>query len=65
MRLEDILHEYMAKPLEKLSVRKTKISAIFDMSYALMTGSSLTLTSLGRGMSGEAQVKNKIKRDKN
>ncbi|MBI3311131.1 MAG: IS4/IS5 family transposase, partial [Serratia liquefaciens] len=37
-------------------------NALLDATTALINGASLTLTSIGRHLSGPAQVKNKIKR---
>lgn len=37
-------------------------NALLDATVALTRGASLTLTSIGRYLSGSAQVKNKIKR---
>jgi hypothetical protein len=37
-------------------------NALVDATVALLNGASLTLTSIGRFLPGQAQVKNKIKR---
>jgi hypothetical protein len=37
-------------------------NALLDATIALINGASLTLTSIGRYLPGNAQVKNKIKR---
>jgi hypothetical protein len=44
------------------SVHQYRKDAIVDSTTALINGASLTLTSIGRHLSGDAQVKNKIKR---
>lgn len=44
------------------SFHKYRQNALIDATTALVTGASLTLTSIGRFLPGEAQVKNKIKR---
>ncbi|HDM8330303.1 TPA: IS4/IS5 family transposase, partial [Yersinia enterocolitica] len=41
---------------------KYRQSALMDATVALINGASLTLTSIGRFLPGQAQVKNKIKR---
>lgn len=41
---------------------KYRQNALIDATVALMNGASLTLTSIGRFLPGQAQVKNKIKR---
>lgn len=44
------------------SLHKYRQSALIDATVALINGASLTLTSIGRFLPGQAQVKNKIKR---
>lgn len=41
---------------------KYRQNALINVTTALVTGASLTLTSIGRYLPGGAQVKNKIKR---
>ncbi|ACR68581.1 hypothetical protein NT01EI_1391 [Edwardsiella ictaluri 93-146] len=41
---------------------KYRQNALLDTTVALISGASLTLTSIGRHLPGSAQVKNKIKR---
>lgn len=41
---------------------KYRQNALLDATTALISGASLTLTSIGRFLPGRAQVKNKIKR---
>ncbi|HFI1951535.1 TPA: IS4/IS5 family transposase, partial [Yersinia enterocolitica] len=41
---------------------KYRQSTLMDATVALINGASLTLTSIGRFLPGQAQVKNKIKR---
>ncbi|ACR69649.1 hypothetical protein NT01EI_2479 [Edwardsiella ictaluri 93-146] len=41
---------------------KYRQNALLDATVALISGASLTLTSIGRHLPGSAQVKNKIKR---
>ena len=41
---------------------KYRQNALLDATIALINGASLTLTSIGRYLPGNAQVKNKIKR---
>lgn len=41
---------------------KYRQNALLDVTVALINGASLTLTSIGRFLPGQAQVKNKIKR---
>lgn len=62
MQVTQVLHNFVGKSLVESGIRKTKINAITDMAEALLNQSSLTLTSLGRHLSGEANVKHKIKR---
>lgn len=62
MREVDILHKFLRKPLVKFGIKKTQVSALIDLSDSLLGRANLTLTSLGRGLNGAAQVKHKIKR---
>ena len=63
MQVTTILHKIVAKSLTIANIRKTKINALIDMVESLISQkSNLTLTNLGRHMSGEAHVKHKIKR---
>lgn len=53
-------HKFFAKQLSNFN--QARIKALLDCSDALVSSDCLTLTQIGRHMSGEAQVKNKIKR---
>jgi len=62
MQLDKVLHNVVGMSLEKAGIRSTKIDAILDMTNSLFNKSQLTLTSIGRHLLGEADVKHKIKR---
>lgn len=62
MQLTKVLHNFVGKSLAVAGIRGTKINALIDMTGSLLNESNLTLTSLGRGLSGQANVKHKIKR---
>jgi hypothetical protein len=62
MRKSDILHNNVTKVLLEAGLRKTKVDAITDMTGSLISDSKLTLTSIGRNISGCSKVKHKIKR---
>lgn len=57
-----ILQELVRVPLQQAKIRQTKQNAIIDITTSLLNNSTLTLTSLGRHMKGEAYTKHKIKR---
>lgn len=62
MRKVHILHNYIGNVLAKAGIRKTKIKALVDMTDSLLDSAQLTLTGLGRHLSGASYVKHKIKR---
>lgn len=62
MQLSKVLHNFVGKSLASAGIRATKVNALIDMTDALLNKSDLTLTSIGRHLSGQADVKHKIKR---
>lgn len=62
MQLNRVLHNFVGKSLVSAGIRATKVNALIDMTDALLNKSDLTLTSIGRHLSGQADVKHKIKR---
>lgn len=62
MQLTTVLHNFVGKSLISAGIRATKISAVIDMTNSLLNESNLTLTSIGRHLEGQANVKHKIKR---
>lgn len=62
MQLSKVLHNFVGKSLLTAGIRATKVNALIDMTDALLNKSDLTLTSIGRHLSGLADVKHKIKR---
>lgn len=62
MQLSKVLHNFVGKSLVSAGIRATKVNAVIDMTDALLNESNLTLTDIGRHLSGQANVKHKIKR---
>lgn len=62
MQLAKVLHNFVGKSLVSAGIRATKVNAVIDMTDALLNESNLTLTDIGRHLSGQANVKHKIKR---
>jgi hypothetical protein len=62
MQLDKVLHNFVGKSLTSAGIRATKVNALIDMTDSLLNESDLTLTSLGRNLAGQADVKHKIKR---
>lgn len=62
MQVKQVLHKFVEKSLQGSKIRSTKINAVLDMVNALLNQSQLTLTSIGRHLPGDADVKHKIKR---
>lgn len=62
MQFDQVLHKFVGKSLCDSGIRLTKTNAILDMTNALLNHSQLTLTSIGRHLPGDADIKHKIKR---
>lgn len=62
MQLTKVLHNFVGKSLISAGIRATKVNAVIDMTNSLLNESNLTLTSIGRHLAGQANVKHKIKR---
>lgn len=60
MPLQTVCHKFFSSSLQ--GIHAFRINALTSMAAALCNGADLTLTSIGRSLSGPASVKNKIKR---
>lgn len=60
MQLNRFLHTFVEKSLPK--IHKIRLSSLLSAVHSLLDNGKLTLTSLGRNMTGAAYVKHKIKK---
>lgn len=60
MSARSLCRKFLKNILEHLHIYRQK--ALIDATSAVINGASLTLTSIGRHLTGTASVKNKIKR---
>ena len=60
MEAFDILHTHLME--ECPYIHGKRLQAVMDVAFALQRSKNLTLTSMGKGLSGNSNVKNKIKK---